>query len=162
MLMLTHQGLNVFLSNRTLCHYVMFCLSDISGISNLMVKNMPAMREDLGSTPRLGRSPGEGNGYLFQYSGLENSMDRGSWQATVHGVTKSQTRLCLSLSLCLILIQLLLISLFNVKRYRRPCKQFDPWVGKIPQRRKWQPLQYSAVNTEKSHGQRRLTMSCNE
>ena len=69
----------------------MFSLSDISGISYLMVKNIPAMWEDLGSTPGLGRSPGEGNGYLFQYSGLENSMDRGSWQATVHGVTKSQT-----------------------------------------------------------------------
>ena len=41
---------------------------------------------DLGSTPGLGRSPGEGNGYPFQYSGLENSMDY-----TVHGVTKSQT-----------------------------------------------------------------------
>jgi len=43
---------------------------------------------DLGSTPGLGRSPGEGKGYTFQYSGLENSMDY-----IVHGVTKSQTRL---------------------------------------------------------------------
>ena len=40
----------------------------------------------LGLTPGLGRSPGEGKGYPFQYSGLENSMDRGAWQATVHGV----------------------------------------------------------------------------
>ena len=40
---------------------------------------------DLGSIPRLGRSPGEGNGNPFQYSCLENSMDRGSWWATVHG-----------------------------------------------------------------------------
>ena len=45
---------------------------------------------DAGLIPGLGRSPGEGNGYPFQYSGLENSMDR-AWQATVHGVTKSQT-----------------------------------------------------------------------
>ena len=37
---------------------------------------------DPGSIPRLGRSPGEGNGYLLQYSGLENSMDRGAWQET--------------------------------------------------------------------------------
>ena len=44
---------------------------------------------DLGSIPGLGRSPGEGNGYPLQYSGLENSMDRGAWQATVHGVAKS-------------------------------------------------------------------------
>ena len=44
---------------------------------------------DLGSISGLGRSPGEGNGYPLQYYGLENSMDRGAWQATVHGVTKS-------------------------------------------------------------------------
>ena len=37
----------------------------------------------------LGRSPGEGNGYVLQQSGLDNSMDRGAWQATVHGVTKT-------------------------------------------------------------------------
>ena len=43
---------------------------------------------DLGSIPGLGRSPGEGKGYPFQYSGLENSMD-----CRVHGVAKSQTRL---------------------------------------------------------------------
>ena len=48
---------------------------------------------DLGSVPGLGRSPGEGNGYLFQYSCLENPMDRGAWQTTVHGVSKSWTGL---------------------------------------------------------------------
>ena len=46
---------------------------------------------DLGSVPRLERSPGEGKGYPLQCSGLENSMDRGAWQATVHGVVKSRT-----------------------------------------------------------------------
>ena len=46
---------------------------------------------DLGSIPGLGRSPGEENGNPLQYSCLENAMDRGAWQATVHGVTKSQT-----------------------------------------------------------------------
>ena len=46
---------------------------------------------DLASIPGLGRSPGEGNGYPLQYSGLENSTDRGAWKATVHGVAKSQT-----------------------------------------------------------------------
>ena len=46
---------------------------------------------DLGSNPGLGRSPGEGNGYPFQHSYLENSMDRGAWQAIVHGITKSRT-----------------------------------------------------------------------
>ena len=43
--------------------------------------------------PRLGRSSEEGNGYPLQYSCLENFMDRGTWRAMVHGVTKSQTRL---------------------------------------------------------------------
>ena len=43
---------------------------------------------DAGSIPGLGRSPGEGNGTLLQYSCLENSMDRGAWRATVHGVEK--------------------------------------------------------------------------
>ena len=45
----------------------------------------------LGSVHELEKSPGEGNGYLPQYSGLENSMDRGAWQATVHGIAKSWT-----------------------------------------------------------------------
>ena len=48
---------------------------------------------DPGSIPGLGKSPGEGNGDPFQYSCLENPMDRGAWRATVHGVSKSWTRL---------------------------------------------------------------------
>ena len=44
---------------------------------------------DLDLIPESGRSPGEGNGYPLQYSCLENSMDRGAWQANIHGVTKS-------------------------------------------------------------------------
>ena len=43
---------------------------------------------DLGSIPGSGRSPGEGNGNLLQYSCLENPMDRGVWQATAHGVAR--------------------------------------------------------------------------
>ena len=43
--------------------------------------------------PGLGQAPGEGHGNPFQYSRLENSMDRGAWWAAVHGVGKSQTRL---------------------------------------------------------------------
>ena len=61
-----------------------------------MVKDSPANAadpDDAGSIPGLGTSPRGGNGNLVQYSCLENSMDRGAWQATVHGVTKSQTRL---------------------------------------------------------------------
>ena len=48
---------------------------------------------DPGSIPASRRSPGEGNGNPLQYSCLENSKDRRAWRATVHGVTKSQTRL---------------------------------------------------------------------
>ena len=49
--------------------------------------------EELDSVPGLGRSPGGGYGSPLQYSCLENPMDRGVWQATVHGVAKSQTQL---------------------------------------------------------------------
>ena len=52
------------------------------------VKNLPANAGDTGLIPGLGRSPGEGNGNPLQYFCLENSMDRGAWQATVHGVAK--------------------------------------------------------------------------
>ena len=63
--------------------------------SGSVVKNLPAMQEttgDTGSIPELGRSPGEGKSNPLQNSGLENPMDRGAWQATVHGVAKSQTQ----------------------------------------------------------------------
>ena len=53
---------------------------------------------DLGSVPGSGRFPGEGNGYPLQYSCLENSMGRGSWWATVHGVAELDTAEQLSLS----------------------------------------------------------------
>ena len=56
-----------------------------------MVKNTPCNAGDLGLIPGLGRSPGEGNCYPLQYAGLESSMDRGTKQATVHGVTDSDT-----------------------------------------------------------------------
>ena len=48
---------------------------------------------DVGSIPGLEKSPGGGNGTSLQYLCLENPMDRGAWQATVHGFTKSRTRL---------------------------------------------------------------------
>ena len=61
----------------------------------LVVKNPPANAgdiRDMVSIPGSGRSSGEGNGYPFQYSCLENPMDRGVWWATVHRVAKYQTR----------------------------------------------------------------------
>ena len=61
-----------------------------------MVKNPPANggdAKDAGSIPGSGRSPGEGNGNPLQYSCLGNPMDREAWRATVHGISKSWTRL---------------------------------------------------------------------
>ena len=60
----------------------------------LVVKNLPANAGDVsdaGLIPGLGRSLGGGNGNPLQYSCLENLMDRGAWQTTVHGVAKNQT-----------------------------------------------------------------------
>ena len=81
---------------------------------------------DLGSIPRLGRSPGEGKGSPLQFSGLENSKD-----CIVHGVAKSQTQLSdfhFHFSLVAQIVKILWLQC------RRP--GFNPWVGKIPWRRK--------------------------
>ena len=53
-----------------------------------MVKNPLANAGDAGSIPGLGRSPGEGNGSPLQYSRWSKPMDRGAWQATVHGAIR--------------------------------------------------------------------------
>ena len=58
-----------------------------------MVKKSACNVGDSGSIPGLRRSPGDGNGYPFQYSCLENSMDRGAWQAIVHTVARTRIRL---------------------------------------------------------------------
>ena len=61
---------------------------------SLVVKNLSANAGDIrdaGLIPGLGRSPGGGNGYPLQYSCLQNSTDRGTQQATVHGITESDT-----------------------------------------------------------------------
>ena len=60
----------------------------------LLRKNLPANSGDIrdaGLIPGLGRSPGGGNDNLFQYSCLENLMDKGDWQSTVHRVAKIWT-----------------------------------------------------------------------
>ena len=77
----TDEFQNGFASN-----YVLIWASQVA----LVVKNPPANSGNTrhsGSIPGLGRSPGGGQGNSLQYSCLENSMDRGVWQATVHGVT---------------------------------------------------------------------------
>ena len=71
-------------------------LCNLTSPGGSVVKNPPASAGDagdVGSTPGSGRSSGEGHGNPLQYSCPENPMDRGAWRATVHGVTKSQTRL---------------------------------------------------------------------
>ena len=63
--------------------------SPVQGYPHSSVGTEPACSAgDPGSIPRLGRSPGEGNGNPLQYPCLENPMDRGAWQATVLGVTR--------------------------------------------------------------------------
>ena len=57
------------------------------------VKNLPASVGDTSSIAELGSPPGEGNGNLLHYSYLENSVDKGTWRATVLGVSKSRIRL---------------------------------------------------------------------
>ena len=68
---------------------------NVAGVSSEVapvVENLPAdtgNARDAGSIPRFRRSPGEGLGNPLQYPCLENPMDRGAWQATVHGAAKS-------------------------------------------------------------------------
>ena len=76
-----------------------------------VVKNLPANSGDEGSVPGSGGSPGEGNGNPLQYSYLENPMERGAWQATVHGVAKAFTFTYDLVGACMLL--LLLLSRFS-------------------------------------------------
>ena len=66
-------------------------MSVLGFLGDSVVKDLPANAGDAGNAgliPELGRSSGVGNGNPLQYSCLENSMDRGTWQATVHGVSR--------------------------------------------------------------------------
>ena len=123
---------------------------------------------DLGSILRLGRSPGEGNGNLFQHSCLKNSMDRGAWQATVHGVTRVGCNLVTKQQKWALGRQISFRFLYlpywlqmgfpgctsgkELTCQCRRCKRlgFNSWVGKIP----WRTLQWFLP--EESHGQRSL------
>jgi len=78
-------------------HFTMIKSSSIKGLPTWHSGNEPSCPAgdtgDVGSVPGSWRCPGGGHGSPLQYSCLENSMDRGAWWATVHGVTKSQTRM---------------------------------------------------------------------
>ena len=103
--------------------------------------------EDLGLTPGLGRSPGEGKGYPLQYSGLENCMD-----CIVHGVAKSRTRLSDFHFLTVLRASQVALVVKNPPASARDRHRSCPWVGKIPRRRAWQT--FPGFLPEKSHGQR--------
>ena len=64
--------------------------SSVLGASQVLSDEESAAKRRCWLTPGLGRSPGGGNGNLLQYSWLENSMDGGTWQTTVHRVAKSR------------------------------------------------------------------------
>ena len=74
-------------------HYTPIRKAKIQNLDNIpgssVVKNLPANAGDIGSIPGSGSSHGVGNGNPLQYSCLKNHMDRGAWQAAVHGVAKS-------------------------------------------------------------------------
>ena len=72
-----------------MCIYHILAFPDGSVVKNTPVNTGDA--GDTGSIPGSGRSPGEGNGNPLQYSCMENPMDRGIWQATIHRVAKTQT-----------------------------------------------------------------------
>ena len=92
---------------------------------------------DASLIPGLGRSPGEENGNPLQYSCLENPMDRGTWQARVHGIARVGHDLVLSFFLSCIKRFPGGSAVESTGQCRR--RRFDPWVGKIPWRKKWQP-----------------------
>ena len=71
--------------------YTLLWFSNFTPYGGSNGKEFSCNAGDPGSIPVLGRSLGQGNGNPLQYSHLENSMDRGAWQATVHGSAKSRT-----------------------------------------------------------------------
>ena len=73
-----------------MCHNLVVSAKEKGFPGSSVLKNPPANAGDTGSISGSGRFPVEGNGNPLQYSCLENSMDRGTCQATVHGVLKSQ------------------------------------------------------------------------
>ena len=135
-----------------------------------MVKNLltsaGAIR-DTGLIPGMGRSSGGGHDIPLEYPCLENHVDRGAWRATVHAVAKSRIRLkWLSTHTCNEIYKSSFYWTLDVMRGSpgrlsskeptcqcRRCR-FNPWVGKIPWRKKWQPTPVFLPG--KSHGQRSL------
>ena len=82
--------------------FIFIAFTEASMVAQL-VKNLPAVQETWTLISGLGRSPGEGNGNPLQYFCLEKPMDRGDWQAKIHGVADSDTTEQLAVSLSLLL-----------------------------------------------------------
>ena len=91
---LTNSGLRQpFIKQAYQCQFSNSIILYVGSPGGLDSKESACSAEDPGSTPGRGRSPGEGNGHPLQCSCLESPVDRGTWGAIVHGVTKSRTRL---------------------------------------------------------------------
>ena len=116
---------------------------------------------DPGLIPGSGRSPGEGNGNPLQYSCPENPMDRGAWQASVHGVTRVRYNLATKplppFSYWASQV-VLVVKNPPATSGRRKRLGFDPWVGKIPWRRAQQIT--LVLLPRESHGERSLVGCC--
>ena len=134
-----------------------------------LIINSVCNEKEVGSIPGLGRSLGEGNSNPLQYSCLENSMDRGAWWVTVHGVAKTWIQLSdytftfrKPIPQPCSFIYILSIGFpggTSGKELTSQCRRrkrhgFDPWVRKIPWRRAWQRT--SVFLPGESHGQRSL------
>ena len=93
MLVSSHVWLYIFLKTLLwdIFSYSPHFSKEVASLMVQTVKNQPALAGDMGSIPRSGRSLEKGNGNLLQYSCLGSPLDRGAWQATVHGVAKSET-----------------------------------------------------------------------
>ena len=125
-------------------------MKNVDFLGGSVVKNLPANVRGVSLILGSGRFCGEGNGNPLQYSCLENPRDGGAWWAAVYGAAQSRTQLKrLSSS----------SSSYDVAQTvkRLPAMRilgFDPRVGKIPWRRKWQPT--PVLLPGKSHGRRSL------
>ena len=133
-------SLKVILCLALLCHppYICSCYSKLGlgverGLTSwrgfpggAVVKNLPANagdtrdERDMRSIPGLGRSPGEGNGNLLQYSCLGNPVDRGAWWATVHGVSRRTEDAHVSF------LEASFILILST------CSTVDPWASRAP------------------------------
>ena len=80
------------MKNMCVCVRMCVCTSQVALVVKCPRANAGGVRDTV-SIPASGRSPGGGHGNPFQYSCLENPMDKGDWQAIVHRVTKNQTQL---------------------------------------------------------------------